>query len=590
MVTYVLLMAVNCYFFPLAALSGLLLLAPTPVLAQAPTLTALTPASNARAVPRNASVVATFSQPLTAASATALKVFSSQRGGLRGGGTATVAGNRLSFAPTAYDFRPGETVQYTLTTGAASSGGNLAAAQVGRFTAAAGAGTGLFAGGSDLVLSTTSFNTTHGVALGDVDGDGDLDIAAANDNRSNTANSTVSIALNGGRGTFGPGQNVPVNGRPFAVVLGDVDGDGDLDLLTANNRDPGTVSVRLNNGTGTFSGTQDVAVDRFAHSLALGDVDGDGDLDLVTANNFGMPLSGPAATASVRLNNGAGVFGGTQNVVVGMGARSVMLGDLDNDGDLDFATANSYANTVSICLNNGSGTFASTQSVAVGREPYGLALGDVDGDGDLDLATANYANIGLGTASVRLNSGAATFGGAQEVTLNGSGPVMVVLGDVDGDADLDLLTADGNTFNTVSVRLNGGTGTFGGSQSVPLAAGALPYDLALGDVDGDGDLDFVAANYYILGVSVRLNGGSGPLATAPGSAPAALTAAPNPATGRVALTLPPAATTAELLDALGRPVRRVPATAGTATLDVTGLPVGLYLVRAAGQVARLLVE
>uniref|UniRef100_UPI001376C072 Ig-like domain-containing protein n=1 Tax=Hymenobacter sp. IS2118 TaxID=1505605 RepID=UPI001376C072 len=115
--------------------------------AQAPTLTSLSPAANARVVPRSASVVATFSQPLTAASAAALRVFSSQRGGLRSRSGTALSGRTLSFAPTAYDFRPGETVQYTVTRAAASAaGGPLATARVGQFTAAVGGtGRGTFA-------------------------------------------------------------------------------------------------------------------------------------------------------------------------------------------------------------------------------------------------------------------------------------------------------------------------------------------------------------------------------------------------------------------------------------------------------------
>jgi hypothetical protein len=97
----------NRYVLLCGAASGLLLRAAAPAQAQAPVITSLTPAANARAVPRNAAVVATFSQPLTAGSSAALKVFSSQRGGLRGGGAAAVAGNTLTFSPTAYDFRPG---------------------------------------------------------------------------------------------------------------------------------------------------------------------------------------------------------------------------------------------------------------------------------------------------------------------------------------------------------------------------------------------------------------------------------------------------------------------------------------------------
>jgi hypothetical protein len=200
-----------------------LLLAPmATVRAQAPVITSIVPMANARAA-RNSPVTVSFNQPLTAASAEALKVFSSQRGGLRtrGATPAAVNGSALSFAPTAYPYMPGETVHYTVTTAAAGTSGTLPHGRVGQFTAAVG-GTG--------------------------------------------------------GGNFGGGSTISVGNRPKCAVLGDMDGDGDLDLIASNGNN-NNVSVRLNNGSGLFSGTQDVAVGSLPLGLALGDVDGDGDLD-----------------------------------------------------------------------------------------------------------------------------------------------------------------------------------------------------------------------------------------------------------------------------------------------------------------------
>jgi len=270
----------------------LLLASAGAVLAQVPVITSVIPMANARAAARSGSVTVNFSQPLTAASAGALKVFSAQRGGLRTRGTtpAVVSGNNLSFAPTAYDFRPGETVQYTVTTAAASAGRALAQARVGQFTSAVGGtGRGSFVGGSDV----TANRVPSGVAMGDVDGDGALDLFIAL--RSSGA---VGVCLNNGSGGFGLQNNVRVGYMPYGVVLGDVDGDGDLDLLVANI--DGTVSVRLNDGSGNFSGSQTVSVGSGGSgSIATGDVDGDGDLDLLAAN-------GQSNTASIRLNGGTG--------------------------------------------------------------------------------------------------------------------------------------------------------------------------------------------------------------------------------------------------------------------------------------------
>ena len=317
-----------------------------------------------------------------------------------------------------------------------------------------------------------------------MDGDGDLDLLTANQ-----SDNTVSVRLNDGQGTFSGGSDPAVGNFPQSVAVGDVDGDGDLDLLTANSSD-NTVSVRLNDGHGTFSGGSDPAVGTNPRSVAVGDVDGDGDLDLLTANSSDN-------TVSVRLNDGHGTFSGGSDPAVGTNPQSVAVGDVDGDGDLDLLAANYSDNTVSVRLNDGHGTFSGGSDPAVGG-PVSVAVGDVDGDGDLDLLAATlFGN----TVSVRLNDGQGTFSGGSNPAV-GSSPAGVAVGDVDGDGDLDLLVTNYGD-NTVSVRLNDGQGTFSGGSNP--AVGSSPAGVAVGDVDGDGDLDLLVTNYDANTVSVRLN-------------------------------------------------------------------------------------
>ncbi|MDQ2769791.1 MAG: FG-GAP-like repeat-containing protein [Bacteroidota bacterium] len=557
---------------------GLLLAPAGMALAQAPTITTVSPGANALAVPRAGALTISFSQPLTAASASALKVFSAQRGGLRsrGANPAVVSGSTLSFAPAAYPYLPGEKVQYTVTTAAASSGGALVQGRTGQFAAAVGGtGRGVFSGGSDPTVGADPFSVT----VADLDGDGDLDLLTAN---FQSTPSAVNVQLNNGNGTFGGSQNVGVGRNPFQVVAGDVDGDGDLDLLTAN-FGASSVSVRLNNGSGLFSGSQEVSLNNPSANVALGDADGDGDLDLFAS----VPSSG---VVSVRLNNGTGTFSGSQDVPVGTRPYGLALGDLDGDGDLDFLVTNNAINgsgTVNVRLNDGTGTFGGSQSVAVGINPVSAALGDVDGDGDLDFLAASF--ISAGTVSVRLNDGTGTFSGSQSVAV-GNSPNSVALGDVDADGHLDLVTSNGGG-NNASVCLNpNGTGIFGSSQSVN--AGTYPHAVALGDLDADGDLDLLVANDGDGTVSIRLNGGTGPLAVAAGHPATALALFPNPAHDIITLTGAAPQVPIEVLDALGR-VRLVTTAGADGTVSLalpTGLPAGIYLMRSGARVQRLLVE
>jgi hypothetical protein len=382
-------------------------------------------------------------------------------------------------------------VNYTVTTTAASRTGSLAQARVGQFTAAVGCtSTGVF----QPAVRVNVGRYADGVALGDIDGDGDLDML---NTHFSAVSNTVSIRLNDGTGKFVSGPSAGVGNAPKRVVLGDVDGDGDLDILTAN-QGSNTVSVRLNNGAGLFSGGSDLAVDYYPTRVALGDLDGDGDLDLLVATTSGW--------LNVRLNDGTGTFRTGQRVAARSSTTDAVLGDIDNDGDLDALATNIYGNVVSVRLNNGQGLFSGTLEVPTGSEPRALALGDLDGDGDLDLLVTSGSTS---RAYVHLNAGNGTFTTSQTIPV-GIGPYSMALGDLDGDGDLDLLTA--NIYDWVSVRINNGTGDFT-NASTSSNDSSNSNDIALGDVDGDGDLDMITSTDSF--VDVRLNGGTTPVSAGP---------------------------------------------------------------------------
>ncbi|KAA9338728.1 T9SS type A sorting domain-containing protein [Hymenobacter busanensis] len=460
-----------------------------------PTITSLSPVANANSIGRSAPVQVQFSQLLDPNSAGGLYLHSGMRGGMRSGHSADIAvtGAVLEATPT-YGWNPGETVMATASTGVRNQAGQpLQAPRVFQFTAAVGG-----SGGGNFVAPTVGAELPGTAArdlfAGDVDGDGDLDLVFQNGG--------VSVRLNNGTGAFGPQIDYPVlysdpSGDTASLIhmtMGDVDGDGDLDVIgyiygpTARD-----IVVYVNDGSGYFA-YQDhrASVSRFTTDLTLGDLNGDGALDLVAVSGFPNEVH-------VRLNNGNGFFT-TGSVVFLSGNRSpsrnAVLGDVDQDGDLDMLLTNN--DLISVRLNNGNGGFSGGGDYAAGLSPQRLRLGDVDNDGDLDAVASDETG---NQVCVRLNNSFGVFGGGSNVSVAAT-PRDLRLVDVDGDSDLDIVAASPGT-DRISTRLNNGSGSFAGGTDVLVGDG--PGYLVLADLDGDLDLDAATANELGNSLSVRLN-------------------------------------------------------------------------------------
>ncbi|GAA3979908.1 hypothetical protein GCM10022407_26420 [Hymenobacter antarcticus] len=463
--------------------------------------TGTSPAANALTAPVASSALAVgFTEPVTAASAATIKVFSAQAGGLKAG-TVTSSGSTArytsSLGAALRDFRAGETLSVTVPATVQGAGGlALTAPSVYQFTTATAASPGTFAGRTDFGAGTQPY----GVALGDVSGDGILDMAVVND-----ASASASVLLGTGTGSFGPKTDYATGTNPEVVVLGDVNGDGKLDIVTAN-FGTSNVSVLLNSGTGSFGAHTDFATGTQTRSVALGDVNGDGALDIVTAN-YG------SANVSVLLGTGTGSFGPHADYAAGTSPAGITLGDVNNDGNLDLVVANIGSSNITVLLGTGTGTFGTRTDYATGLNPVGVALGDVNNDGKLDIAVANFGT-NANSASVLLNTGSGAFAARTDYA-TGTLPISVALGDVNGDGKLDLATAN-VTGGSASVLLGTGTGSFG--PHADYTTGTSPASVALADLNGDGTLDLATANTGATTASVLL-----------GLAPPALTAvAPNP--------------------------------------------------------------
>jgi hypothetical protein len=313
------------------------------------------------------------------------------------------------------------------------------------------------------------------VALGDVDGDGDLDALVANGNHEGDR-----IWLNEA-GTFSDSGQSLGDHNSADIAIGDLDGDGDLDAFVAN--DSGNRIWFNTSGVLSDSG-QSLGV-KNSSGVALGDLDGDGDLDAFVAND--------GEDNRVWLNDD-GVFAESGQSLGNSASRAVSLGDLDGDGDLDAFVAN-YRQANNIWLNHG-GEFSSAGQSLGDHHSWSVALGDLDGDGDLDAAVAN----GDQGNRIWTNQGGVFTDSGQ--TIGDHFTFDVALGDLDGDGDLDAFVANGSSGNILvpaagnRVLMNSG-GVFS-DFGQPLGD-HVSFGVAVGDLDGDGDLDAFSANYFVAG-------------------------------------------------------------------------------------------
>jgi hypothetical protein len=359
---------------------------------------------------------------------------------------------------------------------------------------------------------------TYAAALGDLDGDGDLDAYLSNGENEGVVKDTV--WLNDGSGTFDGRVRQSLEAETHFATLGDLDGDGDLDAVIDRT---GAGVVALNDGAGNFAYQRPHldAMDSGAYTFfpALGDVDRDGDLDLVLGGCCGATISPPSPTGiyypfnMVWLNDGHGRFSDTGQRLGISGTGGVALGDLDGDGDLDIFDANSSSVADStgalarnqpnmVWLNDGSGEFTDSGERLGGEESYAVSLADLDGDCDLDAFVGNR-----GADGVWLNDGSARFSDSGQAL--GSGDTrLVVLGDVDGDGDVDAFSTGrgfGETWLNQGGAQGGTAGAFDRAQDFSFSIWSAA---TLGDVDGDGDLD-IFAGLLEQETRVWLNDGTG---------------------------------------------------------------------------------
>ena len=304
----------------------------------------------------------------------------------------------------------------------------------------------------------------------------------------------------------------PAGASPQAVATGDFNADGKPDLVTAN-AVGNNVTVLLGNGSGGFTEAtgSPFAVGMNPQFVAVGDFNGDGKADIVAANSGDN-------TVTVLLGNGSGKFTQVAGSPFAVGSTPVFVGvgDFNGDGKADIVTANSGDNTVTVLLGNDTGGFTRSAGspFSTGQSPLFVAVGDVNGDGRQDLVVANFAGNSL---TILLGNGLGGFTATPASPVSvGAGPVAITLGDLNGDGKPDILAAN-SADNTATVLLGDGTGAFVAAAASPFAVGVKPHALALADFNGDGVPDVVAANAGGNSITVLLGDGSGGFTALTGS-------------------------------------------------------------------------
>ncbi|HXR97097.1 MAG TPA: MBG domain-containing protein [Terriglobales bacterium] len=340
-----------------------------------------------------------------------------------------------------------------------------------------------------------SFSTNSGTFLpgatvvGDFNGDGKLD-AIVTDGSVN-----LRLMLGNGDGTFTEHDiNLPGT-NPGPIFAADLNHDGRLDVVFGNNAGNQDVTVLMNTGNDggglpVFSATNYFPGFSGVRSVTVGDLNNDGFPDLIAGGSQG--------NLQVFLNNGAGGFttkGPQFFIEPSAGNPSVgpgVIADLNGDGKADYVVTSTQASATDIFIGNGDGTFAFPPTILPGS-PFAIAVGDLNQDGKQDLVEGTTD----GYVKVYLNNGDGTFSGPASYATDASGPAYQVfsvsLADLNGDGKLDVVAANYFNFvtddpgNTLAVLVNKGDGTL--EASTPYIVDFKPLGVTVGDFTGNGKID-----------------------------------------------------------------------------------------------------
>jgi hypothetical protein len=328
----------------------------------------------------------------------------------------------------------------------------------------------------------------YGIAVGDFNIDGKLDLAVAN------SGSGVSILLGNGTGGFSPGTTLAVS-KAQSIAVGNFNNDSFPDLAVVGSGTGSALSILLGNGLGGFGSPTPYPTGVSPISVAVGKFNADNFSDVAVVNTSPGSTSG---TVTILLADASG--NGSLNFNTNLTAKSIpafmAVGDFNGDTFSDLAVPNSLSNNISIFLANGTGGFSAATNIAAGTNPNSIATGDFNGDGKVDLAVVNN---GSNNVSILLGNGTGGFSAPTNFNA-ATGPQGIAVADFNGDGKLDLAVG---SSSGATILLGNGAGSF--SAPINFAAGTDPTSIVAGNFNADTVPDLAVVNNGSSDVSVLLN-------------------------------------------------------------------------------------
>eukprot|EP01041_Mallomonas_annulata_P005482 gene5482-11029_t len=333
--------------------------------------------------------------------------------------------------------------------------------------------------------SAVSFATgtsPYGTSIVDIDGDNKPDLIVTNYTPSGTVsvfrNTSTTGLITGS--SFASRVDFNVGVYPRGVAVGDIDGDGKPEIIVANQG--GDISILRNTSAigiidvNSFAAKVDFSNTLSPYNISLGDIDGDGKVDIITGN-LGTNTVSAFRNISIVGSITAISLASKVDFTVASGTYHAVVGDFDGDGKQDIAAVCHSTNNVSVLRNTAtagiinSASFSSAVNFSAGSSPFGLALGDLNGDGKIDMVATNYSSNTVSVFRNTATSGSINSGSfATKVDFStGSFPWSIAVGDVDGDTRSDLVVNNWGA-NSFSVFRNNPLSPIAGSLTVCVAS------------------------------------------------------------------------------------------------------------------------